>query len=177
MLEEPVSDETQAWRDKLELTELVAILSSAVDRGDRERIASCYTEDSFDDHGTFKGTGREFAEFVSRPGPMTSMHHLIGQSIFDVEGHEAWGETFYGFHGAAGTAQVSGHGRYVDYFRRVDGTWKLAYRRVLPDAVPAGDDPGAYWSSGRGRQDPSYDRRRGPGPDSHPTDRSVEMRP
>jgi len=152
----------QHWSDKLELAELVAVLSSAVDRGDRERIASCYTEDSYDDHGTFKGSGREFADFVGRPGPMGSMHHLIGQSIFDVEGDEAWGETFYGFHGTAGTTAVSGHGRYVDYFCRVDGRWKLAYRRVLRDAVPAGDDPAAYWRPSRGRDDPSYDRLRRP---------------
>jgi hypothetical protein len=173
-MEKSVSGDTQAWRDKLELAELVAVLSSAVDRGDRERIASCYTEDSFDDHGTFKGSGQEFAAFVSRPGPMTSMHHLIGQSVFDVRGDEAWGETFYVFHGKAGTAAVSGHGRYADYFRRLEGSWKLAYRRVLPDAVPAGDDPGAYWPSFRGKQDPSYDRRRGPGDGS---DQSVEKGP
>jgi hypothetical protein len=85
----------EASTDKEELAELLAVLSSAVDRADRERIASCYTEDSFDDHGTFKGTGREFADFVSRPGPMRTMHHLIGQSIFEVDGDEAWGETFY----------------------------------------------------------------------------------
>jgi ketosteroid isomerase-like protein len=149
--------------DKQELAELLAILSSAVDRGDRDRIASCYTEDSFDDHGTFKGTGQEFADFVCGPGPMSSMHHLIGQSIFEVDGDEAWGETFYVFHGTAGTTQVNGHGRYVDFFRRVNGTWKLAYRRVVPDAVPAGDDIGAYSAPRRERGDPSYDRRRSPG--------------
>ncbi len=154
--------DAQAWTDKLELAELLAVLSSAVDRADRERIASCYTEDSFDDHGTFKGTGGDFAEFVSRPGPMSSMHHLLGQSVFDVRGDEAWGETFYGFHGGAGSAQVSGHGRYVDYFRRIEGAWRLAYRRVVPDAVPTGDDPGAYTQPRRDRDDPSYDRRRGP---------------
>jgi SnoaL-like domain len=153
----------QRWRDKLELAELVAILSSAVDRGDVERIASCYAEDSYDDHGTFKGTGREFAEFVGTPGPMSTMHHLIGQSIFDVEGDEAWGETFYGFNGTVGTTRVSGQGRYADYFRRIGLSWKLVYRRVLPDAVPAGDDPSAYWKPSRGRDDPSYDRKRGPG--------------
>lgn len=150
--------------DKQELAELLAVLSSAVDRGDRERIASCYTEDSFDDHGTFKGTGREFADFVCRSdGPMSSMHHLIGQSVFDVQDDEAWGETFYVFHGAAGTSQVDGHGRYVDYFRRVGGVWKLAYRRVVPDAVPTGDDLDAYWQPTRNPYDPSYDRRRCPG--------------
>jgi hypothetical protein len=149
--------------DKQELTELLAVLSSAVDRADRDRIASCYTEDSFDDHGTFKGTGRQFADMVCGPGPMRSMHHLLGQSVFEVDGDDAWGETFYVFHGTAGPALVTGHGRYVDYFRRVDGTWKLAYRRVVPDAVPAGDDADTYWRPTRDRDDPSYDRRRSPG--------------
>jgi len=159
----------QLWIDKLELAELVANLSSAVDRADRERVESCYARDSFDDHGTFKGTGGQFAEFVCRPGPMSSMHHLLGQSAFDVRGDEAWGETFYVFHGLAGTTPVSGHGRYVDYFRRIDGKWKLAYRRVVPDAVPAGDDPESYWAASRDREDPSYDRRRRP--DEHTHDR------
>jgi SnoaL-like domain len=152
----------KASTDKLELAELLAVLSSAVDRADPERIASCYTEDSFDDHGSFKGTGREFADFVSRPGPMRTMHHLLGQSIFEVDGDEAWGETFYVFHGTVGRATVTGHGRYVDFFRRVGGVWKLAYRRVVPDAVPAGDDAAAYWRASRDSEDPSYDRRRSP---------------
>ncbi len=160
MGESPVGEDAQLWIDKQKLAELIALLSSAVDRADRERIASCYTEDSFDDHGTFKGTGQQFADFVCRAGPMSSMHHLLGQSIFDIEGDEAWGETFYVFHGTAGTAQVAGHGRYVDHFRRVGGSWKLAYRRVVPDAVPAGDDPLAYQQARRDRDDPSYDRRR-----------------
>jgi hypothetical protein len=96
------------------------------------------------------------------------MHHLIGQSIFDVDGDEAWGETFYVFHGTVGTTQVNGHGRYVDYFRRVRGTWKLAYRRVVPDAVPEGDDGDAYWQPRRDRDDPVYDPRRQPGGGSAP---------
>jgi ketosteroid isomerase-like protein len=149
--------------DKQELAELLAVLSSAVDRADRDRIASCYTEDSFDDHGTFKGTGQQFADFVCGSGPMSSMHHLIGQSVFDVEGDEAWGETFYVFHGTVGATGVTGHGRYVDYFRRIRGAWKLAYRRVVPDGVPAGDDADAYWQPTHGRDDPSYDRHRSPG--------------
>jgi hypothetical protein len=148
--------------DKQELAELLAVLSSAVDRADRDRIAACYTEDSFDDHGTFKGTGQQFADFVCGSGPMSSMHHLIGQSVFGVEGDEAWGETFYVFHGTVGPTRVTGHGRYVDYFRRIRGAWKLAYRRVVPDGVPAGDDADAYWQPTRGRDDPSYDRHRSP---------------
>ncbi len=102
MTDEPTGAETRRWVDQQELAELVAVLSSAVDRADRDRIASCYAEDSFDDHGTFKGTGQAFADFVCRPGPMSTMHHLLGQSIFEVQGDEAWGETFYVFHGTAG---------------------------------------------------------------------------
>jgi ketosteroid isomerase-like protein len=167
-VDSPAGGGTQSMVDKQELADLLAVLSSAVDRADLERIASCYTDDSFDDHGTFKGSGREFAEFVCRPGPMSSMHHLLGQSVFEIDGDEAWGETFYVFNGTVGAAQVVGHGRYVDYFRRVGRSWKLAYRRVVPDAVPAGDDADAYWKPSRDRADPSYDRRRRP--DERPID-------
>lgn len=161
-MDDSIDAGVRRWMDKLALAELVAELSSAVDRGDRERIVRCYAEESYDDHGVFKGTGRAFAEFVCGPGAFDSMHHLLGQSVFDVEADEAWGETFFVFHAAAGPAVVSGHGRYVDYFRRVDGEWRVAYRRVVPDAVPAGDDPTAYWPSSRDRHDPSYDHRRRP---------------
>jgi hypothetical protein len=150
------------WIDKLELAELLAVLSSGVDRADRRRIASCYAEDSYDDHGSFKGTGKEFADFVCNSSTLDSMHHLLGQSIFDVQGDEAWGETFFVFHGAVGAMSVQSHGRYVDYFVRTGGAWKLKYRRVVPDRVPAGDDPLAYWSSKRGDDDPVYDRSKSP---------------
>jgi hypothetical protein len=152
----------EVWLDRLELAELVAVLSSAMDRGDGERIASCYAQDSFDDHGAFKGSGRAFAEFVCGPGSMTRMHHLLGQSVFDVQGEEAWGETFFIFHGAAGSSTMSGCGRYVDYFRMIDGRWKLVYRRVVPDEVLDGDDLTAYWTARRDGSDPAYDHRRGP---------------
>ena len=166
-MDHPVGADLQEWIDKNELSELIAVLSSAMDRGDRDQIIACYTHDSYDDHGTFKGSGWEFADFVCRPGSMSSMHHLLGHSVFDVQGDEAWGETFFVFHGADRTAVASGHGRYVDYFRKDGGTWKLKYRRVVPETVPVGDDLGAYWSATRDRTDPSYDRRRGPR-DAHP---------
>jgi hypothetical protein len=49
-------------------------------------------------------------------------------------------------------------GRYVDYFRRIDGTWKVVYRRVVPDVTFPGDDAGNYWSLSSDRTDPRYDR-------------------
>jgi hypothetical protein len=94
------------------------------------------------------------------------MHHLLGQSVFVVEGEEAWGETFFIFHGVARTVAVSGYGRYVDYFQKCDAGWKLKYRRVVADDVPGGDTA-SYWPSSRDRTDPSYDRRPWP-QDLHP---------
>ena len=57
---------------------------------------------------------------------------------------------------------MSGYGRYVDYFQKIDESWNLTYRRVVPDDAPGGDAAGTYWSSRRDRSDPAYDRRRWP---------------
>jgi hypothetical protein len=153
--------EIRAWLDKSALTELVAKLSAAVDRGDKEAIIDCYAEQSYDDHGAFKGSGPEFAQMICAPagraGQLT-MHHLLGQSVFDVEGDEAWGETFFVMHALIDDHTATGYGRYIDYFRRTDNAWKLAYRRVVPDATIPGDDVAQYWRPHRDRGDPRYDR-------------------
>lgn len=156
---------TTTWVDKCELSELIAVLSAAVDRRDRDAIITCYAADSYDDHGTFKGSGRQFAEWIcapSNPGAQMTMHHMLGQSVFDVEDDEAWGETYFVMHAVLGGQTVSAFGRYVDYFRRVDGRWKVVYRRVVPDATLPGDDASKYWSSGSDSTDPRYDRLKGP---------------
>jgi ketosteroid isomerase-like protein len=151
----------QAWVDKCALTELVAKLSAAVDRGDKDAIVDCYTDQSYDDHGVFKGSGSEFAEMICAPagraGQLT-MQHLLGQSVFDVQGDEAWGETFFVMHALVDGQLATGYGRYIDYFRRTDNAWKIAYRRVVPDATIPGDDAAQYWRPRRDGTDPRYDR-------------------
>jgi ketosteroid isomerase-like protein len=155
------AEEIRAWLDKSALTELVAKLSAAIDRADREAIVECYAPQSYDDHGTFKGSGPEFAEMICAParraGELT-MHHLLGQSVFDVEGDEAWGETFFVMHALIDGHIATGYGRYIDYFRRTDNEWKIAYRRVVPDATIPGDDVSQYWRPSRDATDPRYDR-------------------
>jgi ketosteroid isomerase-like protein len=155
----------QTLLDKQALAELIAVLSAAVDRGDHEQIVSCYAEDSYDDHGSFKGTGREFAEFICAPGvfpPGLVMHHLLGQSVFELQGDDAFGETFFVLHSDFEGASEVAFGRYIDYFRRVDSDWKIAYRRVVPDHTLAADDIARYWRGSRDRHDPRYDRLRQP---------------
>ena len=154
------AEHTQAWVDKSALAELVAKLSAAVDRADKDAIIDCYAPQSFDDHGGFKGSGPEFADMICAPtsrAQQLTMHHLLGQSVFDLQGDEAWGETFFVMHALIGGQVVVGYGRYIDYFRRIGGTWKLTYRRVVPDVTIPGDDASQYWQPRRDHTDPRYD--------------------
>lgn len=164
--ESTVDSQSRAWMDKNELAELVAVLSSAVDRADWERIVSCYAEQSYDDHGQFKGSGREFADWVcaagAEPRHLPNWHHQLGQSIFVVDGDEAWGETFWMFHWVEGETVRQGFGRYIDYFQRIDRIWKVKYRRVVPDRSAAPELHHLYPAGSRDRGDPLYDRLRWP---------------
>lgn len=154
-------EQIRAWLDKCALAELVAKLSVAVDRADKDAIIDCYTADSYDDHGVFKGSGAEFAAMICAPagraGQLT-MHHLLGQSVFDVVGDQAWGETFFVMHALIGDDVGVGYGRYIDHFRRTDNGWKVGYRRVVPDVTIPGDDVAQYWRPSRDGTDPRYDR-------------------
>jgi hypothetical protein len=159
--------------DRLELTDLVARISRAVDRGDVEGIAACYTEDSLDDHGGFKGTGAEFAKYIAGGGSSISntaknMLHALGQSLFEIDGDEAFGETAFTFTmKQQDDSLFYSYGRYVDYFKQVDGTWLLHYRRVVTDWAGGVDgtpfaSPEWVTSTRGDRSDPVYDRKRSP---------------
>ena len=159
------TEQMNAWVDKCTLTELLAKLSAAVDRADKAAIIDCYAPQSYDDHGGFKGSGSEFADMICAPagraGQLT-MHHLLGQSVFDVRGDEAWGETFFVMHALVAGQVTAGYGRYIDYFQRLGGTWKLSYRRVVADVTIPGDDVSQYWQPSRDHTDPRYDHLTGP---------------
>jgi SnoaL-like domain len=104
---------------------------------------------------------------ICAPAPLgqhMTMHHLLGQSVFDIAGDEAWGETFFVMQAVIEGQTASGFGRYVDYFQRIQGAWKLVYRRVVPDATIPGDDLTMYWQSHCGGADPCYDRLTAPPP-------------
>jgi hypothetical protein len=162
------ADEINAWADKAALTELVARLAAAADRADKAAVIDCYAPQSYDDHGAFKGSGAQFAEMIcsaqGRAAQLT-MHHLLGQSVFDVHGDDAWGETFFVMHALIGGQVTASYGRYIDYFQRLGDAWKLAYRRVVPDVTIPGDDAAQYWQARRDHTDPRYDRLTAP-PDS-----------
>jgi hypothetical protein len=161
----------QLIADKLELTELVARLERAVDRKDRDGILACYSERSFDDHGRFRGSREEFAEFIcNNPGFTTAspfIYHLMGQSLFEVEGDEAYGESYYAYWMKTGPDKLfSSLGRYLDYFQRAEDGWRITYRRVVVEwdgTVDSADAvPGGHFRGTRDGSDPLYKRLKWP---------------
>jgi len=156
--------------DRLELSDLLARLARGIDRSDRDLIAACYAEDSFDDHGAFKGTGQEFADYICGGSPISRdarfLLHCLGQQLFDIRGDEAFGETAYMMDMGTGDGRlVHSCGRYIDYFQRIDGRWLVKYRRVITESTSQLEGkefpfPAKALRSARGLDDPVYDERR-----------------
>lgn len=158
--------------DRLELRDLIARLCRAIDRADRDGIIASYAEESYDDHGAgFRGNGRDFADYmVDGPGSGGAKFqlHILGQSVFDVDGDEAFGETAYIMVAQLPTGDLAqAIGRYLDYCQRIDGGWKIKYRRVVSDyvgTVNSTEFPGAegLLTSARDKSDPVYQQMRWP---------------
>ena len=170
--------DVQVIGDKIDLSELVARLARAVDRKDRSAIIACYSEQSFDDHGRFRGGREAFADFVCNDFGLSSrldfVYHLLGQSIFDIEGDEAFGESCFAYWIRIEPDHLyQAIGRYLDYFERAEDGWKITYRRVVMDwdgSVPSTDAPGSgLFLGSRDMQDPSYTRLRWPVDPATPT--------
>lgn len=166
-----VAPDLETVADKLALTELVARLEQAVDRMDRQGILDCYSERSFDDHGRFRGSREEFAEFICNNPGFTSasrfIYHLMGQSIFEVEGDEAYGESyFYYAMQLKPDGLYQSLGRYLDYFQRAEDGWRITYRRVVMEwdgtLVCENAVPGGHFRGTRDHSDPLYTRLKWP---------------
>ena len=108
-----------------------------VDRGDVAMIASAYHEDADENHGAFKGTGRQFAEHLvplMDAAPDTSGHHVTN-ILIERKGNSANVESYFmAFHAQNEGGRAFVTGRYLDHFTCRDGDWKIAHRRVVIDS-------------------------------------------
>ena len=156
--------------DKLECTELVAKLAKGIDRCDADMVSDCFHADATDDHGMFKGTAADFVIWVMPLlKTMKRTQHVIGQTLMEVSGDKAAGESYFVAHHNIDTPDgeifMIAAGRYLDTFERRDGTWKISHRHAVYDwnsTVPATDgwdrddpeNPSVYGIRGTG--DASY---------------------
>jgi hypothetical protein len=135
-----MDERLKAILDHHEITQTLKEYCHGCDRCDEERMASVYLEDGFDDHGNFKGPGREFAHLMTARILSTteSLFHMLGQSLIDVRGDEAGAETYFlavsrdtREDGAPMCNQLGG--RFVDKLERREGRWRIKHRIVVRD--------------------------------------------
>jgi|TARA_R100001244_G_scaffold44182_13_gene40048 hypothetical protein len=162
-------DRMELVADKLECTELVSRVARAIDRCDADMLRSLFHPDATDDHGIFKGSAKDFIDWVMPLlGTMQRTQHIIGQVLIEVDGDEAAGESYFEAHHAMNAAGGDVHmvvaGRYLDRFQRREGIWKISHRQAVYDwgsSTPMTDnydrdDPGDMTFGVRGRADVSY---------------------
>jgi ketosteroid isomerase-like protein len=160
----------QSAQDEAEIRALLARYVRGVDRADIEMIKSCFHPDATENHGPFQGSGIEFAERPSRKTLATrSMHHLLGQTLLEIDGDTAQSETYFSCSLVRRKSEddpyrfVEAWGRYVDRIERRDsGRWLIARRRVVMDHTRESElgqlwtDEAAYLAGSRYPTDPVY---------------------
>lgn len=124
--------------DQFECTQLVARLARGIDRCDADLVRECFHPDATDDHGLFKGTAEEFTAWVMPVlETMKRTQHVIGQSLIEVAGDKAAGESYFVAHHTIATADgdilMIAAGRYLDRFERRAGLWKISHRHAVYD--------------------------------------------
>lgn len=130
------------WADKLEIRELVARYDQAIDGGDAEAWAACFTEDGSWD-GPIHVEGRKallaFARgLATNPdfAPLRGSRHFVANFLVEGDGDEARLRCdnlmlMPREGGVAGLAVAD----YDDRLRRVDGRWLFSSRRTRRASV------------------------------------------
>jgi ketosteroid isomerase-like protein len=110
-----------------------------VDRDDAAMIASVYHDDADENHGPFRGTGREFAVMLvplMDTAPGVGGHHVTNILIdLHADGRAANAESYFiAFHPLDDGQRAFVTGRYIDRFEQRGGAWKIAQRHVIIDS-------------------------------------------
>jgi hypothetical protein len=159
--------ELRAMLDREAIRTVMATYCRGMDRVWPELIASVYDSPSRDHHGTFHGSGHDFA-LDSEAARLRSTdvnvmnHHLLGQSLIDLDGDGARCETYFwatGVRDCVGEGRTTFFlaGRYLDRFRQVGGDWRLSVRRAVLDLASEVPEPQTWVAAAgytRGRRWP-----------------------
>lgn len=159
--------------DRQEIWSILLRYARGIDRLDRDLIRSCYHDDAVDDHHTFVAKPDEFIDwaFDYSLRYQTVHHHGINNHTCELDGDNAYAETYYTFIGAnREPPHLFSIGRYIDHFQRRNGIWKIANRVCViektfdltetVDRTAENGDPryGDFRPATRNREDLSYRR-------------------
>jgi len=123
---------------KQSIYELACQYCRGLDRLDAELLRSVFFEDAFCEYGFYDGRPAEFIEFAIKAlESHAANHHMIGNTLIEVEGNEAYGEVYFrAYHKVMVESEFQDliiAGRYIDRYERRDGVWKIAYRSERND--------------------------------------------
>ena len=123
--------------DRLEILDLIARYSHAVDGGDGQAFADCWTDD-----GRFRGsssTAEGRAELLALPPKLLAANphtrHWNANILIEGDGDEARTSAYVLVVDVAAAPRPRSSGVYHDTLRRVDGAWRFVTRTVTPDAA------------------------------------------
>jgi hypothetical protein len=159
--------------DRSEIHRTMLRYARGLDRLDNALVRSCYWDDAIEDHGHFVGSPDAFIAYADGTTLMfEAVQHGILNHICDLQGNDAYCETYYQFTGvSAGDApKFVSTGRYDDHFQKRNGEWRILNRVTIiesqmdvPKSAMLGKMPPAYTAeepcqARRDRTDVSYHR-------------------
>ena len=165
-----VNDQIQALLDKQSIYEVLVRYCRGVDRCDEDLIRSAFHHDSYDDHGYWKGPGRDLAPFLANRlrTDNSATTHSITNVLIELDGDLARSEaqvhaTLIRRDSDPVEVDVVG-ARYLDRLSRRAGIWRIEHRTVVldwqktelwPDSAPPVPTEG-FVRGARRPEDPSY---------------------
>lgn len=141
------------------ITEVLFRYARGNDRADEAALRECFWPESTHKHGRFEGLSSEFVTYAYRvvSNLKFAAHHISNVSI-ELNGDRAFTECHYFAHHRRNVANSEQEedaffeGRYIDFFERRNGVWKIIRRRGQSDytsaAIPA-NVPYANWPAGQ----------------------------
>jgi hypothetical protein len=122
--------------DRLDIQELMARYSRAIDFGRWDELPTFFTEDCTLDFGKLMGSHqgrdavRRFADTLAGTG--LTMRHYVGNCIIEGDGAQAKATTYVlAFTGPKDGPKMPTTGRYEDELHKVGGRWLLHVRKGI----------------------------------------------
>lgn len=144
---------------RVAIEEIVYQYARACDRMDEAMLRDCFWPDALHQHGRFSGASHDFVGYaMSVLATMRFSAHHVTNVAMEIRGARGFSEChFLAHHRRSETPEQPERddfyeGRYLDFFERRGGTWKIVRRRGLNDFVSAAfaaNVPYAAWPAGQ----------------------------
>jgi len=158
--------------DREDIWQVLMRYARGLDRLDNALSRSCYWDDAIEDHGHFIGSPDDFIPWAdSTTLRFESTQHGILNHFCDLQGDDAYCETYFQFTGVARhPPHLLSTGRYIDHFQRRNGEWRIANRVTIVEGqfglaeldfakdMPPAYGPDEIYPATRDSRDVSYQR-------------------